>query len=87
MKLILTVLFIFYFELSFSQIKETMSVSDSISNSLDSDIILSKEKYNDSIKPHLPDTLINSIFEPVNKLDEVFIKSKSEFNAVSLGIL
>lgn len=90
MKLIFAVLFILYSINSFSQKKETISLTtagDSISNKLDRDIILSKKKFNDSTKPHLSDTLKSSIFEQVNKLDEVFIQSKSEFNALSLGII
>lgn len=90
MKLILTALLIFYSLYSFSQQKENKSATpanDSIPNKLNPDIILSKEKSNNSIKPHFSDTLKRSIFESVNKLDDVFINSKSEFTALSLGII
>ena len=90
MKLIFTALLILYSLHSFSQKKETTSpatTSDSISNKLDQNIIISKEKSIDSIKPHHSDTIKNSIFEQVNKLDDVFIQSKSQFNALSLGII
>ncbi|MGO3183083.1 MAG: hypothetical protein ACTIJ9_09655 [Aequorivita sp.] len=90
MKLIFTTLLIFYSLHSFSQKKEIKSetqVNDSILNKLDTEIVHLKEESYDSIKPQRSDTLKLSIFEPVNKLDEVFIHSKSEFNALSLGII
>lgn len=90
MKLIFTSLLILYSLYSFSQIKETTSTkinADSISSKSDENIILSREIAQDSINLQFSDTLKYSIFDQVNKLDEVFIKSKSEFNAVSLGII
>lgn len=75
---------------SFSQEKEALQRSiitnDSISNKENSTIFRSLLKLNDSINTslHNPEP---SIFSEVNTLDEVFLKSKSKFNAVSLGIL
>lgn len=90
MKLILTALLIFYCLNSFSQKTESTTsptlLNDSISNETNRKFVL-KKKSNDSIKTHLTDTLKHSLFEKVNKLDEVFINSKSEFNALSLGII
>lgn len=44
-------------------------------------------KIHDSISKHPMDSLKLSIFDHVNELDEVMVKSKSEFYAVSLGII
>ena len=91
MKLLFTSLLILYTINSFSQQKEhlqdSIPANDSIPKDSISRINLSNLKFKDSISLHLPDTLSSSIFTRVNKLDEVFINSKSEFNAVSLGIL
>lgn len=46
-----------------------------------------KTNSEDSIKIEPSDTLKKSIFEQVNILEEVFIQSKSEFTALSLGII
>jgi hypothetical protein len=83
MKLLLPVLFIFYSLHSFSQKSE--KPKDSISKN--DEFKLSLEKSNDSINLILKDSLNPSMMSEVNKLDDVFIKSKSEFNAVSLGII
>ena len=91
MKLILSVLLIFYSINSFSQknekLKDSIPVNDSIQNQEVLNIFRSLIKSNDSINPILSDTLNPSMLNQVNELDEVFVKSKSEFNAVSLGII
>lgn len=82
MKVLFTSLFLIYSFCSFSQEKETKfstQPKDSILMRHVPDTVLKNEKCQDSIKPPL--------FEPINKLDEVFIQSKSKFNAVSLGII
>lgn len=83
MKLLLPVLFIFYSLHSFSQKSE--KPKDSISKN--DEFKLSLEKSNDSINLILKDSLNPSMMSEINKLDDVFVKSKSEFNAVSLGII
>lgn len=91
MKLILVVLLILYSINSFSQKKEPSKppppVNDSISSELDPNIALLKLTPKDSITSHPSDTLTRSIFEQVNKLDKVVLKSKSGFNDLSLGII
>lgn len=87
MKFIFTSLLILFSLSSFSQNKETTSAHDSISDNQNAAIIHFKEKPQDSIKEQGSDTLKASIFERVNKLDEVVVKSKSKFDAVSLGII
>ena len=91
MKLLLPVLLIFYSIHSFSQKKEhlqhTVPANDSIQKKAALHNTPSKSKPQDSIVPHLSDSLNPSIFTQINKLDEVFIEQKSEFNAVSLGII
>ena len=44
-------------------------------------------KIHDSMSIHPMDSLKLSVFDHVNELDEVMVKSKSGFNAVSLGII
>ncbi|WP_026449834.1 hypothetical protein [Aequorivita capsosiphonis] len=90
MKLIFTSLLILYSLYSFSQNKETKTTSSANDTILDiqkAATVLSKENLQESIKPQLSDTLKPSLFEQVNKLDEVIVKSKSKFDAVSLGII
>lgn len=91
MKLLLTSLFIFCAINSFSQqkeiLQESISANDSISKDSISSLKFSNLIHNNSVNLQRSDTLSTSIFTQVNKLDEVFIKSKSELNAVSLGII
>ncbi|MCG2430303.1 hypothetical protein [Aequorivita xiaoshiensis] len=88
MKLPLTILLVFYSIHSFAQIKEFKpSTADSVLKEQTSGIIKLKEILKDSIKTSQSDTLKNSIFEQVNKLEDVFIMSKSKYDAVSLGII
>src|SRR5690554_5257638 len=89
MKLLFTGLLIFYSFHLFSQKevrKDSITVKDSIFNKETSTIFRSILKPDNLVNMRPSDT-VSSIFEDVNTLDEVFIKSKSEFNAVSLGIL
>ncbi len=67
-------------------LQDSIAVKDSIFDKEASTIFHSILKSDDFINQHLSDT-VSSIFGKVNTLDEVFIKPKSEFNAVSLGIL
>lgn len=91
MKLILQVLLIFYSIHSFSQKKDHLQdhvpASDSLSKKVEIKIKSSLAKFGDSIPTTLSDSLNPSIFNQINKLDEVLIERKSEFNAVSLGII
>ncbi len=90
MKLLFTTLLILSSILSFSQKKEELhdstAVKDSILNKDSSTIFNSILESDDFVNRHLSDT-VTSIFGQINALDEVYVESKSEFNAVSLGIL
>ena len=84
MKSLPTLFLIFFAINSYSQKKESIGVNDSVSKKPISILNLASK---DSTNLQVSDTLSSSVFSQVNKLDEVFINSKSEFNAVSLGIL
>lgn len=91
MKLLLTVLFLIYSIHSFSQKKElpktAVSDNDSIPSEDRSTVFRAILKSKDSLPLFTSDSLNPSIFTQINKLDDVYIKEKSEFNAVSLGII
>lgn len=90
MKLLFTALLLLCSLHSFSQkremLQDSIPVKDSIFDKEASTIFHSILKSDDFVNTHLADT-VKSIFGQVNTLDEVFIKPKSEFNAVTLGIL
>lgn len=90
MKLLLIAVLLFYSIHSLAQKKEALQdsipVNDSILSKNRSTNLYSNSQFKDSLKTNLSDTL-RSVFGQVNTLDEVFIDSKSEFDAVSLGIL
>lgn len=67
-------------------LQDSIAVKDSIFKKETSTIFRSILKPDNLVNTRPSDT-VGSVFEEVNTLDEVFIKSKSEFNAVSLGIL
>lgn len=86
MKLFVSIFFLMYTIHSLSQKKEfqaSLSDKDSISNSIFSTYITPI----DSLLQKQSDSITPSILGRINKLEEVFIKPKSEFNAVSLGII
>lgn len=88
MKLLLSILFVFYITHTFAQVKEFKSATaDSILKEQNSEFIKLKRTLKDSIYTLQSDTLKNSVFEQVNKLDDVFLLSKSKYDAVSLGII
>ncbi len=94
MKLILLVLLFFYSIHSFPQkkerLQENLPAHDSIMNSKSakcSNVFSSILLPTDSITPFPSDPLNPSMLSQVNKLDDVFVNSKSQFSAVSLGIL
>lgn len=84
MKLFMTGLLILYSFHSYSQ--EGKALQDSLNEKDSSNRFQAILKSDDFFNKHLTDT-VRSIFDQVNILDEVFIASNSEFNAVSLGIL
>lgn len=90
MRLLLTALVILYSLHSFSQKKkevhDSIAVTDSVFNKEASTTFKGILESDDFVNKHLTDT-VTSIFGQVNALDEVFIQPKSEFDAVSLGIL
>ena len=80
----MTGLLILYSFHSYSQ--EGKALQDSLNEKDSSNRFQAILKSDDFFNKHLTDT-VRSIFDQVNILDEVFIASNSEFNAVSLGIL
>src|SRR5690554_1516251 len=84
MKLFITGLFILCSLHSFSQ--ERKAHADSVIDMDSSYRFRSILKSDEFVNKHLADT-VRSIFDQINTLDEVFIESNSELNAVSLGIL
>ena len=86
MKSVVTLFFIFHAINLFSQKGEQLQNSNAGSDSISKKEI-SNVRNKDSLLPQKPDTLSASILNKVQELDEVLINHKSEFNAVSLGIL
>ena len=84
MKLIFSILFMFYCIHSFSQ-KEG-SHNDSIPTKK-SNTFASFLKSHEAVPSIVSDSLNPSMLSQVNRLEEVIINSKSEFNALSLGII
>ncbi len=84
MKSLFLVLLILYSIHSFSQQKEERLDSSRAKGSM---VLHSTTATEDSLPSPLSDTINPSIFGQINQLDEVFIKPKPEYNAVSLGIL
>lgn len=86
MKLFISVLFFIYTLHSFSQKKESHNPLSDKNSSLTTVFSTYIKPINILLSQRL-DTINPSIFGRVNKLNEVYIKPKSEFNAVSLGII
>lgn len=89
MKLIAIIILMLISFNSFSQEKILESPTlqnDSISQEQQTKFFQNKN-ITDSLKTSFGDTLDRSIFDGVNKLDEVTVKSKSRYNALSLGII
>ena len=91
MKLLFTTILMVFALNAFSQTKEVLKTKnteiDSISRENTVNSNYSNSKFHDSIPKQKNDSIKLSVFDYVNELDEVTVTSKSEFNAVSLGII